>query len=536
MGGREVGGMANQLAAHMDFDEKSIDRVSRFWGTPHVATQPGLKAVDMFDALAAGRIKAVWIMGTNPAVSLPNSAKVCQALRDCPFVVVSDCMLTTDTAKYADVLLPAQGWGEKDGTVTNSERFVSRQRRFRAAPGLARADWRIVCDVALEMGFGDAFQYSGVDKVFAEHVALTDFENDGERLLNLAHMQVSGVDDYNALAPTQWPVGERPFADRYFSTAAGSANFVPVHQQVLHPLREQELVFNTGRLRDQWHTMTRTGYSGKLYNHTRFATLEMHPADAKRLGIRQDDLVRVDNDLGALKFLANISERQTVGEVFAPIHWSHQFSGDACVSRLVPARVDPLSGQPESKLARVRVSPVEVAGWLAVVTRSAWDELNDASACYWSSSVVGDHWCYLMVFTDLAEISECRPHATDYVEFRQDGGVRTLGRVRGEINWLAFTAARLRDLPSMEHIHAQLSSDVPDWQRLAKQSFDASDTSPTVCSCFEVSRHQILDAIENGAESVEGLGKALKCGTNCGSCLPELANFLAVQPRMMRHG
>ncbi|WP_292254085.1 molybdopterin-dependent oxidoreductase, partial [Mesorhizobium sp.] len=156
MGGREVGGLANQLAAHMDFaDEANIDRVSRFWKAPDIARRVGLKAVDMFQAVADGRIKALWVMGTNPAVSMPDASRVRAALAKCDFVVVSD-VTRTDTTRCADVLLPAAGWGEKDGTVTNSERRISRQRPFLPPPGEARADWRIVCDVAARMGFGEA--------------------------------------------------------------------------------------------------------------------------------------------------------------------------------------------------------------------------------------------------------------------------------------------------------------------------------------------------------------------------------------------
>jgi len=160
MGGREVGGLANQLAAHMDFSEANIERVARFWGAEKMAQAPGLKAVDMFDAIASGKIKAVWIMGTNPVVSLPDADKVRAALMACEMVVVSDCVQHTDTTACADIPLPARGWGEKDGTVTNSERCISRQRSFMPASGEAQPDWWIVTQVAQRMGFAEAFSYS----------------------------------------------------------------------------------------------------------------------------------------------------------------------------------------------------------------------------------------------------------------------------------------------------------------------------------------------------------------------------------------
>ena len=178
MGGRETGGMATVLAAHMDFDETSIDRVARFWAAPNIARKPGLKAIDMFDAVHDGRIKALWIMATNPAVSLPNSRRVREALARCPLVIVSDCMAETDTMSFAHVKLPAQAWGEKDGTVTNSERCISRQRALLSAPGEARADWRIIADVGARMGFTDAFSWRSSADVFREYARLTAYENE----------------------------------------------------------------------------------------------------------------------------------------------------------------------------------------------------------------------------------------------------------------------------------------------------------------------------------------------------------------------
>jgi assimilatory nitrate reductase catalytic subunit len=178
MGGREVGGLANQLAAHMELDNpEHTDRVRRFWNAPAIAQRPGLKAVDMFAAVDNGSIKALWVMATNPAVSLPDSDRVRRALAKCEFLVVSDCMRHTDTTAYAQVLLPAQAWGEKDGTVTNSERRISRQRAFLPVAGAAKPDWWIVSEVARRMGFADAFDYAAAADIFREHAALSGFEN-----------------------------------------------------------------------------------------------------------------------------------------------------------------------------------------------------------------------------------------------------------------------------------------------------------------------------------------------------------------------
>ncbi|MBC7800239.1 MAG: molybdopterin-dependent oxidoreductase, partial [Gemmatimonadaceae bacterium] len=184
MGGREVGGLANQLAAHMRFTPADLDRVRRFWDAPNLATAPGLKAVDLFDAVADGRVRAIWIMATNPADSMPRAGGVRAALDACPFVVVSDCW-PTDTTAHAHVVLPAAGWGEKDGTVTNSERCISRQRPFRAPPGEARADWWMLAELGRRLGWAEQFAWTGPAAVWREHAALSAFENDGARVFDI---------------------------------------------------------------------------------------------------------------------------------------------------------------------------------------------------------------------------------------------------------------------------------------------------------------------------------------------------------------
>src|SRR3569833_4339034 len=235
MGGREVGGLANQLAAHMDFTAPDLDKVRRFWQAPRVATQAGLKAVDMFRAIGDGRIKAVWIMATNPVVSMPDADAVRAALAECELVVVSDCVARNDTTALAHVLLPALAWGEKDGTVTNSERRISRQRAFLPAPGEARADWWIISEAARRMGHRDAFDFENAAAVFREHASLSAFENDGTRDIDLSGLAALSDDEYAALQPTQWPVNAaypqgrpRLFDDSRYFTASGKARFVAV--------------------------------------------------------------------------------------------------------------------------------------------------------------------------------------------------------------------------------------------------------------------------------------------------------------------
>ncbi|MEO8114578.1 MAG: molybdopterin-dependent oxidoreductase, partial [Phenylobacterium sp.] len=256
MGGRETGGMATTLAAHMGFDPPSRARLARFWGAPRMAERPGLKAVEMFDAVASGKIKAIWIMATNPAVSLPDAGRVRDALAACPFVVVSDCMADTDTLAFAHVKLPALAWGEKDGTVTNSERRISRQRALFAAPGQARADWRIIADVAAAMGHGEAFAWRSPAQVFREWARLTAYENT-DRFLNLGPLAALSPEAYKALQPVQWPVtaaggAARLFTDGRFPTPDGRARMIPLSPQ--GPAEDVDpafpLALNTGRVRD----------------------------------------------------------------------------------------------------------------------------------------------------------------------------------------------------------------------------------------------------------------------------------------------
>ncbi|HUG60360.1 MAG TPA: molybdopterin-dependent oxidoreductase, partial [Methylomirabilota bacterium] len=309
MGGREVGGLATMLAAHMDIENPAHrDTVRRFWSSPAMPTAAGLKAVDLFQAIADGRVKAVWIVATNPVVSLPDAGAVAAALAACPFVVVSDVVDRTDTLAFADVKLPAAAWGEKDGTVTNSERRISRQRRFLPPPGEARADFAVIADVAARMGFADAFDFAGPADVFAEHAALSGFENGGTRSFDISSHASIDEATYDALDPFQWPqpAGSarretRFFANGGFFTPDGRARFVAIDSPVLAlPTPDRPFVLNSGRVRDHWHTLTRTGRSARLSQHIAEPFAELHPADADRLQIRDADLVEVETDTGAV--------------------------------------------------------------------------------------------------------------------------------------------------------------------------------------------------------------------------------------------
>ncbi|MFC7544337.1 molybdopterin dinucleotide binding domain-containing protein [Siccirubricoccus deserti] len=366
--GREVGGLANQLAAHMRFDRPGdLDRVRRFWNAPTLATHPGLKAVELFEAVREGRVKALWIIATNPADSMPQVARVRRALSTCPFVVVSDCW-PTDTTALAHVVLPAAGWGEKDGTVTNSERRISRQRRFREPPGEARPDWWMLAEVARRMGFADAFAWNSPAAVFREHATLSGFENGGTRSFDISALAASTDAEYEALESVRWPRpagaagGDRLFAHGNFPTADGRARFVPTRWRP--PARLPDATFpmllNTGRMRDQWHTMTRTGRVPRLMTHVGAPTAAFSPQDAVRLDVAEGALVRLRSPHGEAVLRAAITPAQRPGEVFVPMHWTDTFAGSGPVGRLVSAATDPISGQPELKATPVRAEPVRL--------------------------------------------------------------------------------------------------------------------------------------------------------------------------------
>ena len=268
MGGREVGGLANQLAAHMAFTPPDIDRVRRFWKAPRIATHEGLKAVQMFEAIARGEIKALWVIGTNPAVSLPDADAVREAMKKLELFVISENVPSNDTVDAgAHVLLPAQAWGEKSGTVTNSERRISRQRAFLTAPGEAKPDWWIVGEVAKRLGFGAAFNFTSAADIFREHAALSAFENNGNRDFDIGGLKALSDEAFRhdgagAMAdPARAESRRRASLPRADFLPGTEARFIAPEMPALRTetTAARPLRLNTGRVRDQWHTMTRTG-------------------------------------------------------------------------------------------------------------------------------------------------------------------------------------------------------------------------------------------------------------------------------------
>ncbi|QNK02334.1 nitrate reductase [Dyella telluris] len=557
MGGREVGGLANMLAAHMELhDPVHRDIVQSFWASPRMASQPGLKAVALFDAVLEGEVKALWIMGTNPVVSLPDADRVKRALNACEFVVCSDIIERTDTNVHAHVLLPALGWGEKDGTVTSSERRISRQRPFLPAPGEARADWRIVCDVAKRLGFVEGFEFETPQQIFVEHARLTSFRNheacdDGlpaaPRVLNLGSMSALTPQGYANLAPVQWPVNEhgegtqRVLSDGRFAHPDGRARFVatkaraPVHA----PDAEFPLVLNTGRVRDHWHTMTRTGKSPRLAGHISEPYIDMHPHDALRSGVREGELARVQSRWGAMVARVRHGGDVLAGHVFVPIHWNDQFASDARVGGVVNPVVDPVSGEPEFKHTPVRIEPFPVR-WYGFAFGRRFLPASELS--YWTL-IQGERF-FRYELAHRERPGDCGAWArawlgvndpdADWLEYedRTTGVYRAVHVLDDRIDACVFLSSR-PDLPSRQWLSSLFARErLEDIDRagllIGEPPGAGVDTGPVVCSCFGVGRNTICEAIrKEGLDTTAKITATLRAGGNCGSCVPELQRLIA---------
>jgi len=359
MGGREVGGMSTLLPAHRDLSNPLHRKeVAEFWGVPNLPEKPGLTATEIFDALHEGKVKAIWILCTNPLLSLPDARMAEAALKKAKFVVVQDISNKPETYAFADVVLPAAGWLEKEGTMTNAERRIGHLQKFADAPGEAKPDAEIICAFARKMGF-KGFDFENASQIFAEHAALTK----GTRI------DISGL-SYEVLKEkrsVQWPYPQgtedggtpRLFTDQQFYTASGRA--------VLHsfddenpseqPDADYPLILTTGRVRDHWHTMSKTGKVNKLKQHEPNAFIELHPADAAERGIEDGQMVAVYNGRGQARVKAKLTTDIKPGVAFMPMHWGKIAGSDLNrANNLTHNRVDPLSKEPDFKFSAVQVT------------------------------------------------------------------------------------------------------------------------------------------------------------------------------------
>jgi assimilatory nitrate reductase catalytic subunit len=521
MGGREVGGLANTLAAHLSFSDKDRATAQAFWNGPAVAQTAGLKAVDLFRAVDDGRIKAIWIMATNPAVSMPDAGFVRAALAKCPLVIVSDIIADTDTAKLAHIRLPALGWGEKDGTVTNSERVISRQRAIFDAPEQPRADWAIIADVARRMGFEHGFNWKRNSDIFAEFAAMTRFRNDGARALS-----IPAPSDYEMMKPFQWG-GPSPFAQGNFSHPNGRARLIKV--EALRETHDPTFPFtlNTGRYRDQWHTMTRTGLSPRLSQHRREPLVEVHPDHAAAIGLGDRLFAKVTSEKGASIFRVHVTTDQRPGDIYAPMHWTDTLGSNGRVNRAVVGLTDPVSGQPGFKNSPVRIEAVHTdwCGFLVTRHKPAF-----APSLHWTSARISSGWLIELAGQGAIDVDALLPEGNKIEAFDSARGTRRIAvRADNGVLLAALFITRAGQLPERDWIASQLneSSAVAAELLAGRAMTPQAERGPIVCVCYDVGAQTIMHAIANqNLTSVDAVGCALNAGTNCGSCRPAIQALL----------
>ncbi len=598
MGGREVGGMANLLSAHRDLgNAEHRAEVAALWGVSDVPARSGKTAVEMFEAAADGEIAALWIACTNPAQSLPDQATVRRALERCEFVIVQEAFATTATAAYADLLLPATTWGEKDGTVTNSERRISRVRPAVAAPGQARNDSRIVVDVARRLEAllpprrtdGAAlFNFDTPESLWNEHR-----ESTRGRDLDITGLSYAMLDRDG---PQQWPLREgeatgaqRLYADGQFATPDGRARFAAVAARPLAEKRDAPYPFslNTGRLRDHWHGLSRTGTLGRLYGHASEPTIDMHPSDLARLRLAGGDLVQVTSRRGTLVLPVNSSTSVAPAQAFIAMHWGDEVLGGrhrGGINALTSPAFCPQSKQPELKHAAVKITPAALPwqlvarAWMpadaALLRRAellaACSEL-DYAVCMPFGREPGATGVWLRAAAPAAPSAEWLAHieallGLDHAEVLrytdpQRGQRRSMRLMRretadaaGDTNAPASTPAGAAtdallksfllsgDTLASGWVSDLLLDELPA-QRFGRALLAGTATPPValpsrgaqVCNCFDVCEPEITAVLERCSGSAESrlaqLQGALKCGTNCGSCLPALRQqVMRIQP------
>ncbi|RBP00955.1 assimilatory nitrate reductase (NADH) alpha subunit apoprotein [Roseiarcus fermentans] len=554
MGGREVGGLANMLAAHMDIDNpEHRGIVQAFWGSPTIAAKPGLKAVDLFRAVEDGRVKALWIMATNPVDSMPEANRVREAIRNCPFVVVSD-VCATDTTALADVLLPSAAWGEKDGTVTNSERRMSRQRAFLAPPGEALPDWRQVAEVAARLGFGDAFAHRSPAGILGEYARLTATRNGGRRDLDLGALAGISDAEYDALTPFQWPrrAGEAPAETRFFANggfyhADRKARFVstPFRVPAARTSVGFPFILNTGRIRDQWHTMTRTAKTPRLTGHIGEPFVEIHPADAEALGVKPADLAEIESAHGRAILRVVVTERQRPGSLFAPMHWTDQFASQGRIDAVTSSAVDPVSGQPELKITAVSAKRFQAAWYAFAVSRAPFET---DGADYFARAPARGGWRAELAgleepadWTAFARKALALGEAIEIVAYHDAAaGQRRFVAFAAATFAGAFFVAREPVAAARAWLGERLGERIATEERLrllaGRPGADVRDRGATVCACFDVGRNEILEAAAQGCATVAAVGARLEAGTNCGSCRGEIARLVGAEANAPRPG
>ncbi len=578
MGGREVGGLANLLSAHRDLANPAHRaEVAALWGAADVPSKPGKTAVEMFQAAADGEIKALWIACTNPAQSMPDQATVRRALQRAEFVVVQEAFATAATCDFADLLLPATTWGEKEGTVTNSERRISRVCAAVPAAGEARHDWRIAVDVArrleaqLRPGQASLFPYETPEAIWNEHRESTRSRDLDITGLSYAMLEADG--------PQQWPLREgdqagktRLYEDGIFPTTDGKARFAALPYRPTAEQRESRFPFSltTGRLRDHWHGMTRTGTIGRLFGHVAEPAVQMNPQDMERRGLKDGELVHVTSKRGSIVLPVQGSRTVHTTQAFIAMHWGPEYlsgrssQGEALagVNALTTSACCPTSKQPELKHAAVKVLKAELPwtllglAWLPEASAlTALTELRRLMPSFEFASCVPFGRERTGVLLRAAAHEAPEPALVERIEAllglatsdtlryadkrRQQRRSARLQRNGDDITLEAFLLAG--DTSAEGWIKTLLQDELPAgrYGRLllmpgASAPVAVVAKSPQVCTCFNVGEDAIRAELPrcNGTEDqrLAGLQAQLKCGTNCGSCIPELRRLVKAVP------
>jgi len=559
MGGRETGSLSNLLPGHREAaNPEHRAEVASAWGVEALPESTGLTAIELFEAVREGKIKALWIACTNPAQSLPDQTKIHEALSVCPFVVVQEAFFTTETCRYADLLLPAASWGEKEGTVTNSERRITHVRRAVPAPAEARPDWAITTDFAhrleqlLRPGLPSLFDFNSPQALFDEYKTLTR-----SRDLDLSGLSYAILDDQG---PQQWPFPAgastgtpRLYGNGIFPTESGHARF---HADPYRAPKEKRdarypLTLNTGRLRDQWHGMSRTGTAARLFGHVEEAVLSLHPDELRRRRLQAGELVQVKSRRGSLVLPVQSDEGVRPGQAFLPMHWGDRFLKGLGSNVLTLSAFDPLSKQPELKHAGIEVQKVELPWQLFALVegevQSRFEALRPLCEgfTYASLGLAGRERPALLIraATNEAPAPELLAQIDRLLGLDEgpvlayDDPRRAVGK-RVRIENGRITALRLagetaaRDWLKGLWLNGEASADLRRWL-LAPVSTppggSGKKASKTLCNCMNVGEDAVCSGIARGLD-LNGLKQELGCGTQCGSCVPEIKRLLAQPP------
>jgi assimilatory nitrate reductase catalytic subunit len=596
MGGREVGGLANLLSAHRDLGNPAHRaEVARLWGLDDVPAQAGQTAVEMFQAAAEGHIKVLWIACTNPAQSMPDQRTVRKALERAELVVVQEAFATAETCAFADILLPATPWGEKEGTVTNSERRITRVRAAVPPSGQAQHDWQIVLALAERLGQQDVFKlraqqmnwaYASPEAIWNEHR-----ESTRGRDLDITGLSYAQLERQ----PEQWPMPEgattgtkRLYEDGQFPTANGKAKFVALdYVPVAEPCESRfPFSFNTGRLRDQWHGMTRTGTIAKLFGHVPEPSVQLHPQDMLALNVKDGELVHLTSKRGSIVAPAQTSHELAPQQAFMAMHWGpafisgrdHQNNALAGVNAITTSAFCPSSKQPELKHAAVKILKAELPWKLLAM---AWLPSDQALTILQSlrQQMVHFEFASCVPFAEELPLAMTELSATSASVVPRQGvlfraasseapdmhlvqtleallqldaksGLRYADPKRSHLRSIQLN--RSKAMPQLEAFVMAGDTSAEAWLKTLLQTQQSTESygrrllmtgqkppvalkeaGQTICTCVGVKDVAIAEWLQThpGQEAAQlaGLKNNLKGGTQCGYCVPQLKRIIALQ-------